>query len=75
MRRGGYRGSEDTSGLLGCAIIAPIYLLGIAWIIENLAFRGEDLLALAVFVLWTFAAFAVVLVVQHATSLRRGGRA
>ena len=35
MRRGGYRGPEQTLGLLGCALLIPVYLIIFGWLIDN----------------------------------------
>jgi positive regulator of sigma E activity len=60
MRRGGYLGPEDTSGLLGCALLSPFYLFLVAWIIDGFAYAGEDALALSSFIGVTLAFYVIV---------------
>ena len=41
MKSGGYRGPEESLGLLGCAVLVVPYLFIVGWIIEEFGYGGR----------------------------------
>ena len=70
MGRGGYTGSTEPIGLIGCFVLIPFYLFGIVYIIEVYGFGGSPgwLVLLSVVLL---SAFTMALALGFGKVIRR----
>jgi hypothetical protein len=65
MGKGGYSGPSESIGLLGCAIVAPLYLIALAFVVEDYGYGGTGLQFLAALTVATAVAFGLVQMINQ----------